>query len=207
MKENTNSSQSSKQKNAATTPKKKKKDPAKLFPIRYSKFNDFYLLVVLASAFALGIGITLAVTDDLFWGLAIFFSAILVYAYFTSSELHDKLGLWYRTESGSLYITKCRAKYGDVFYIPSRLLWYDVEELCDNAFFSSTGKNSELCAVYLPKSLKKIGCDVFASCDSLKTIFFEGNEEEWNKIEKNTDLEGLEIIFETPYPKKPVKTH
>ena len=183
-------------------PPKKKKDPEKLFPIRLSKFNSFYLLVVLAAAVSLAVGIFVAVTSDLFWGIAIFFAGIFIYVYFTSSELHEKLGLWYKTDAGTLYITKCRARYGDVFYVPSRLLWYDVEELCDEAFLSPANKNKELRAIYLPKTLKRIGKDVFASCEALTEIYFEGTEEEFQKIEKETSLEGLKVIFGASYPEK-----
>ena len=184
-----------------STPKKKK-DPEKLFPKRLEKFNGFYLLVVLASIVSLGVGIFVAVTSDLLWGVAIFFAAIFIYVYFTSSELHEKLGIWYKTDAGSLFVTKCRARYGDIFYIPARLLWYDVEEICDNAFFSPANKNAELRAIYLPKTLKRIGKNAFASCAALSEIHFEGTKEEFGKIENGTSLDGLEIIFGASYPKQ-----
>ena len=187
---------------AVNTPPIKKKDPEKLFPIRLSKFNTFYLLVVLAAVIALGVGIFVAVTNDLLWGSIIFFAAIAIYVYFTSSELHDKLGIWYKTDAGKLFVTKCRAKYGDVFYIPRRLLWYDVEEICDGAFFSPAGRNSALHSVFLPKTVKKIGKNVFDSCTSLCKICFEGTEEEWNAIENETSLEAIEVIFGAVYPDK-----
>ncbi len=189
-------------KSEENTPPQKKKDPLKLFPQRYAKYNSFYLLVVLSSIIALGVGIFVAVSDDLLWGVLIFFAAIFIYVYFTSSELHEKLGIWYRTDAGSLAVTKCRARYGDVFYIPSRLLWYDVEELCDKAFLSPANKNRDLRAVFLPKTLKRIGKDVFATCESLCVIFFEGGEEEWTKIESKTSFEGMEVIFNSSLPQK-----
>ena len=187
---------------ASNTPPIKKKDPEKLFPIRLSKFNSFYLLVVLASVVALGVGIFVAVTNDLLWGTVIFFAAIAIYVYFTSSELHDKLGIWYKTDAGKLFVTKCRAKYGDVFYIPRRLLWYDVEVICDEAFLSPANKNASLHSVFLPKTVKKIGKNVFASCSSLCKICFEGTEEEWNAVENETSLDGIEVIFGASYPLK-----
>lgn len=190
------------EKSEAETTAQKKKDPEKLFPLRYEKYNSFYLLVVLSAAVALGVGIFVAVTDELLWGVGIFFAAIFIYVYFTTSELHEKLGIWYKTDAGRLLVTKCRARYGDVFYIPSRLIFYDVEELCDKAFFSPLDKNKELKAVFLPKTLRRIGTDVFASCESLAEIYFEGSEAEWAKIESATSLEGLTVIFDSTLPKK-----
>ncbi len=183
-------------------PPKNKKDPEKLFPLRYAKYHSFYLLVVLSAIVALGVGIFVAVSDELLWGVGIFFAGIFIYVYFTSSELHEKLGIWHRTDAGVLLVTKCRARYGDVFYIPSRLLWYDVEELCDNAFLSPANKNKDLYAVFLPRTIRRIGEDVFASCESLSVIYFEGSEEEWAKIESKTSFEGMEIIFNSSLPQK-----
>ena len=183
-------------------PKKPKKDPEKLFPMRYAKYHSFYLLVVLSAIIALGVGIFVAVTDELLWGIGIFFAGIFIYVYFASSELHEKLGIWYKTDAGALAVTKCRARYGDVFYIPSRLLWYDVEELSDKAFFSPANKNKELCAIFLPKTMKRIGEDVFASCESLSVIYFEGSEEDFLKIESKTSFEGFEIVFNHSLPDK-----
>ncbi|MBR2387763.1 MAG: hypothetical protein IKB02_03235 [Clostridia bacterium] len=202
MQENINSVQSTPEECGTSVPPQNKKDPEKLFPLRYSKYNSFYLLVVLAAVISIGVGIFVAVTGDLMWGVVIFFAGIFIYAYFASSELHEKLGIWHRTDAGALLVTKCRARYGDVFYIPSRLLWYDVEEICDRAFFSPANKNGELVAVFLPKSLKKIGEDVFASCESLHTLYFEGSEEEFSKIESKTSFEGMEIIFNSSLPQK-----
>lgn len=186
--------------NGNDSPPAKKKDPERLFPLRYKKYNSFYLLVVLSAIVALGVGIYVAVSDELLWGVGIFFAAIFIYVYFSSSELHEKLGIWHRTDAGILLITKCRQRYGDVFYIPSRLLWYDVEELCDRAFLSPANKNKELRAVFLPKTIKRIGEDVFASCESLSVIYFEGSEEDFLKIESKTSFEGLEIIFNSALP-------
>ena len=178
------------------------KAPRELYVSRLKKFQSFYLALVILSALGLGAAITVAVMLDLFYGALIAFVTLLAYTSFTKSELNDKLGLYRHTDAGSLFITRVRIRYGNELYIPSRLLWYNVEGISDGAFFSPTKKNATLRAVYLPKSLKHIGKDVFASCDSLEEIFFEGTEDEWNKIVKESSFDGLKINFEADYPQK-----
>ena len=179
-----------------------KKDPRELYLSRLNKFRIFYLLLVILSAAGLGAAIVVAVMLDLFYGALLAIVSVLAYVRFTQSELDDKLGLYRKTEAGALFITRARARYGDELYIPSRLLWYDVEGISDGAFFSPKAKNASLKAVYIPKSIKYIGKDVFASCASLEEIFFEGTEDEWNKIVKESSFDGLKINFEADYPQK-----
>ena len=174
---------------------KKKPDPEKLFPKRLEKVSSFYLFLVVMCTAALGIAVYFAIERDLLIAAVIAVVSVFFYARFAGYTLDDQLGLSYKTASGSMQITRCRARYGDVFYIPAKLFWYDVEAIADNAFFSPKGKNSELHTVYIPKSIKHIGRDVFESCESLSTICFEGTEAEWEKVTKETDLSALETVF------------
>ena len=182
--------------NAATT---EKKDAEKLYPKRLSKFKSFYLLLVIISAVGLGAAIYVAVAIDLLKGALIAALAIFIYVRFGRSTLDDRLGIYYKTHNGVLSVTRCRARYGDIFYIPSRLVWYDVTELCDRAFFSALGKNREMHTVYLPKSITRIGKDIFESCDSLTRICYEGSREDFEKIESQTDISAYELVFEAQY--------
>lgn len=47
--------------------------------------------------------------------------------------------------------------------------------------------------ITIPKRVKKIGCDVFAGCDSLEDVYFEGTMEEWEKIEIYTGKRVVEL--------------
>ena len=180
----------------------KKPSPEEIYPKRLKKFADLYLLVVIISSLGLAAAITVAVMLDLLWGAVIALASLFIYTRFTASELRDRLGISYKTSAGSLEITKVKVRYGDVFFIPSRLVWYDVERIADGAFFSPSGKNAELRAVYLPRSIKHIGKDVFASCNSLCEVHFEGSASEWEKIEKLTSFDELEVSFDAAYPTK-----
>ena len=185
----------------SSAPEKKeapKKDPVKLFPSRLSKFNNFYKGLVVLTAAGIGLAIYTAIEKELSWAALIAAITLLCYVRFCTSEMIDKLGLSYKTSVGSLTITSCRPKYGDILYIPAKLLWYDVEAIEDEAFKAK--KNAELREVYFPRSLRSIGKDIFVSCKNLEAIRFEGSEDEWNAIAKETDFEGLALYFNQEYP-------
>ncbi len=187
---------------AATEQKteKKKLDSEKLFPKRMAKVQSFYLLFGIMYTAALGIAVYFAVSSDLKWAAVIAAVTVFFYVRFTDYTLDEQLGISYKTASGSLTVTRCRARYGDIFYIPSRLLWYDVETISDRAFFSPKAKNAELHTIYIPKSIKHIGKDVFSSCESLSTVCFEGSRAEWEKVTKETDFSGFNMVFCAPFP-------
>ena len=83
-------------------------------------------------------------------------------------------------------------------WIPSKLIFFEVTRIENEAFNSK--HNGELRCVFLPKTLRSIGSDVFKSCDALEDIFFEGSEAEWEKIEKETDFSALKVTFNAVYP-------
>ena len=184
---------------------KKKLDSEKLFPKRMEKMQSFYLFLVIMCTAALGIAVYFAVSRDLKWAAVIAAATVFFYVRFTGYTLDEQLGISYKTASGSLTVTRCRARYGDIFYIPSRLLWYDVESISDKAFFSPKAKNGELHTVYIPKSIKKIGKDIFVSCESLTTVCFEGTEKEWEMINKETDFSEYQMVFCAVFPKEETK--
>ncbi len=183
--------------------KEKKKDPAKLYPARLSKFKTFYTMLVILAAAGIGIAIATAILSDLLLGAVIAIVTVFCYVRFCTSEMRDKLGLTYKTDTASLTITSCRPRYGDVLYIPAKLLWYDVEAIGDEAFKAK--KNTELREVYFPKSLKKIGKDIFVSCPNLEAVRFEGTKEEWDALKKDTDFENVALTFGAMYPSLPSK--
>lgn len=47
--------------------------------------------------------------------------------------------------------------------------------------------------ITIPKRVKKIGHDVFAGCDSLEDVYYEGTMEEWEKIEIYTGKRVVEL--------------
>ena len=53
-----------------------------------------------------------------------------------------------------------------------------ITEIKDSAFYSC----DDLSCLFLPKSVKLIDPKAFENCDKLTDIYYEGSEEEWNKI-------------------------
>ena len=178
--------------------KKTADDPFKSYPERYEGFKIFYLCIVLVSFAGFMGAIWVAIYYSLLWGALVGAISFFIYYVLTANELIDKLGISYKTSAGSLEVNACRMRYGDVFFVPSRLLWYDVERIGDGAF--SSPKNAALREIYIPKTIKSIGKDVFSLCDSLEALRFEGSEEEWQAIENESELCGVEVTFDAVYP-------
>ena len=181
----------------------KAQDPFKLYPMRYAKFKDFYLGIVILSFAGFMGAICVAIYKNLLWGALVAAGSFFIYVVLTSNELIERLGLSYKTSVGSLEITYGCKKYGDVFFIPSRLLWYDVERIGDRAF--SSEKNKGLKEIYIPSSIKSIGKDAFVACSDLEAIRFEGSREEWEAVECESDLSHVEISFGAVFPAIPQK--
>ena len=178
-------------------------DPFELYPKRYARFKSVYLGIVLISFAGFMGAVCVAIYINLLWGALAGAISFFVYLVFTSNELMEGLGLSYKTGVGSLKITYGCKKYGDVFFIPSRLLWYDVERIEDRAFHSE--KNKGLREIYIPSSIKSIGRDAFVACSDLEAIRFEGSREEWEAIVCESDLSRVEISFGAVFPAVPQK--
>lgn len=73
------------------------------------------------------------------------------------------------------------------FYIPKH-----IEEIQSNAFAYNYNLNS----IYIPKSVKKIGPYIIQNNKALAHIFYEGNEEEWDQIQKRLGWSDFSSPFE-----------
>ena len=164
-----------------------------------------YLLLVIAAAALVAAAIALAVLWKVSYGLLLAIIIVLVYTVAASNILYSRLGFSYDSTQGELRIKDVYGKNRDQVFLPRRLFWLDVWEIGDRAFCHSS--STKITTVYLPSTLKTIGENVFEGCESLCRICFEGNEAEWESIEKKTSLEGIEILFsqEIAYPVKQKK--
>lgn len=71
-----------------------------------------------------------------------------------------------------------------------------VTEIADYAFFA----NQTLTRLRIPRGVKKIGVSAFEECPRLEEIFFEGDEAEWNAIQKGARWNaylpsGFHVVF------------
>lgn len=75
----------------------------------------------------------------------------------------------------------------------------DYIELIDDYAFANC---LNLDSVYIKKKLGFLGKDVFSQCDKLVTLYYEGNNEEWELIirETNSKLESITIIYNYSFP-------
>ena len=177
--------------------------PHKRYIQRLIKFQKYYFQLLMIVGGIIAVSVVIAVLYNLLLGVSTAIFAAILYNSWASSEMYKDIGLKYKSIAGGIKIIACKARYGEIMWIPASLIRFDVIEIDDRAF--SSRNNEELSKLFLPKTLKYIGKDVFDGCDSLKEIFFEGNEEEWNKIEKKTDFSCYKVIFEAKYPPIPKK--
>lgn len=77
----------------------------------------------------------------------------------------------------------------DNYVVTDIILHSGIHDIPDGAFRGC--KN--LKRVTIPGFVKKIGRDVFAGCDSLEDVYFEGTKEEWEKIEIYTGKRIVEF--------------
>ena len=170
---------------------------------RICAYDKYYLRLVVCIAAVMAMAIVVMVIKNWLIGTCVAIVCAILYSTFASDEMFKGLGLKYKSTVGSVCVTGCRAKYGNEFYVPPRIMWYDVTEISDRAFDSP--KNAGLTCVHFPKSLTNIGENIFENCPAIERVCFEGSEEEWNKIEKRTSFDGITIEFNVRYPEKPSK--
>ena len=177
--------------------------PHKKYIRRMKKFQKYYIQLLMIVCAIIAVSVVIAVVYNLLLGVSIAIFAAILYNSWAVSEMYKEIGIKYKSITGGIKITACKQRYGEIMWIPASLIHFDVIEIDDRAFAEKNNEN--LVKIFLPKTLKYIGENVFVSCDSLKEIFFEGNEEEWNQIEKKTDLSSYKIIFDAKYPPMPRK--
>ena len=176
------------------------------FLLRLAEFEKAYMLIVIIAAAIAAAGVAVAVIIRVSYGLLACIAAVLFYIFAVSNMLYEKLGLSYTSMSGALYVTEYYGKDKEEAWIPRRLMWLDVRSVEDEAFDHESCRN--ICVVHLPRSITHIGKNIFLGCENISRICFEGSREEWEAIECETDLEGIEIEFDSvvAYPKKVKKT-
>ncbi len=201
--ENISSESISEKKEAACEEAKPAVPPHKEYAARMAKFRDYYIQLLWGVGAAAALGIALAVLYNVIVGACVAVLAAVIYSVFTYDEMLKSLGIGYKSVEGGIRVTSCRARYGEVLWIPASIIWFDIIEIGERAFESD--KNSELTKVFLPKTLKKIGSDIFLGCENISEIYFEGTEQMWAEIEKDTDFTQYKIIFEAKYPPVPKK--
>lgn len=167
--------------------------PQQEFFERLEKFSDFYLLLICVCIAICIIAIFVAVFSYVSVGLSICVLCITVYVTFTKDELDKTLGLGYSNRHGSTYITYAHQQYGSSIIIPSRLIFTDVIGIDDGAFKDCIFEQEDF--IYLPRSIKYIGKDIFGEGSPSK-ILYEGSLEDWQEIELATPIDTSAVTFE-----------
>jgi hypothetical protein len=172
---------------------------------RLAAFEKAYLAVVIIAAAIAAAGIAVAVIIRVSYGLILAIAAVLFYLGAVSNILYSKLGLAYTSASGELYVTEYYGRGKEDAWIPRRLMWIDVRSIGDEAFDHESSR--EIRTLHLPRTVVHIGKNVFLGCENISRICFEGSPEDWEAIEKESDMDGIEIEFfcDVAYPEEKSK--
>ena len=173
------------------------------FLARYKSFGDYYITLLCLVGVSAAAAVGIALFSNILIGLALAVLCAVVYIVCSRDEAKKQLGLSCTHVTGAVHIRSAKAVYGDWLIIPKRFELADVTHICDCAFAGE--KNSQLSAVCLPVGITYIGKDVFGNNEQLPEIRFEGTSEQWDKIEKHTDLSGVAVLFCCEHPVLPKK--
>ena len=166
---------------------------------RLSRFNDFYLmLVVICISLCTGATV-IAIFLNLPVGILIAIAAAVLYAYLSTYRAYSLLGLRFKNVRGTIHVTEIDCVLEDTVFVPDRFVWAAVTHIEDGALASI--KNAELLSIYIPRSIEHIGKDVFGENTSHITVFFEGDEDEWASIDKQTDFSSISVIYSVAFPR------
>ncbi len=164
-----------------------------------TRFNGFYLsLVVICIALCIG-GTVIAILLNLAVGIILAVAAAVLYATLSTRRAYSLLGLRFKSVRGEIHITSIDCVFEDTVYVPDRLVWADVTRIGDGAFASE--KNKDLLFVYIPRGIEHIGEDIFGENTSHITVFFEGDDKEWERIDKHTDFSSITVMCSVPFPR------
>jgi hypothetical protein len=177
--------------------------PHKEYAKRMIDFGNFYIGFLALIVAAMAAAVAVAILYNVMLGVSMAIFGVIIYAAMVPDNMSKNLGVRYESIVGGIKLTSCRPRYGEVMWVPDRLMWFDVIAIGDKAF--SSKKNAELKKVFLPNTLKEIGEDVFSGCSALEDIYYQGSEDEWSKISSATDMSGYRLIFNAKYPPLPKK--
>ena len=166
--------------------------------------KGYLLSIIIAAAIAIG-AIICAVHYQVLPGLLLMILAIVTYLAIVINLLYSKLGIAYRALHGGMTVTALYGKNREVVYIPDKLLMLTVTEIGTRAFTHESSKSIK--EIHLPKTLLRIGTSAFAQLPALTDVYYEGSEEEWQRISRLAPLENVTVHFGEPIPRleKPKK--
>ena len=172
--------------------------PAARYALRMRRFTNDYRLLVICMGTVSALAIVVAVVANVLVGLCAAVAVATIYTYYKRASLQKHLGLRCETTDDGLCVTALSADGTDTLFVPARLMGLRITSLGDAAFANE--KNASVTALYLPATLKAIGRDLLAGLDTLETVFFEGSQDEWDSLPKQTDFGAVAVVPSTPYP-------
>lgn len=164
-----------------------------------NRFNGFYTSLTIICISLCLISIAVAIILSLPVGVIIAVADAFLYAFLSTYRAYSLLGLRFKSIRGMIHVTCADCVFENTAFVPDRFVWAWVTHVDDCAFASD--KNESLSSVYIPRGIEHIGKDVFGMNASHVTVFFEGDEHEWERIDKETDFSSVTTVFSAPFPR------
>ncbi len=163
------------------------------FDAALAEFSHFYRYLVVGCGVILAVAIVGAVYASVWVGVLVALVVAAIYRWFLSDELKKKLGLSERRAVDGLSLSLLPSVIPDVEerFLPEKLLWLEVTELSASA--PDKEDNTTVRAIYLPRTLRRLKNGAFDGFSALEVICFEGDAEEWSRVEKELDLSGYRV--------------
>ena len=160
--------------------------------------KGYWWALGIAAAIMIG-GIICAVHYRVSLGALIMMLAVVAYLAIVVNLLYIKLGIAYRSFHGGMTVTAVYGKNREIVYIPDKVILLTVSEIGKRAFAHNSSKSIR--EIHLPKTIQKLGKSAFAGLPALTDVYFEGTEEEWERISRQAPLENVTMHFGESVPK------
>ena len=169
------------------------------------KANKGYIWAVAISATIAVGAIVCSIYYRVSLGALLLVLSAVTYLAIVINLLYSTLGIAYKAYHGGMTVTALYGKDREIVYIPDKLILLTVTEIGARAFTHESSKSIK--EIHLPKTLLRIGASAFAKLPALTDVYYEGSQEEWEKISELAPLENVTLHFNEPIPRieKPKK--
>lgn len=169
------------------------------------KANKGYIWAIVIAGIIATAAIICSVHYRVSLGALLLVLSAVTYLAIVINLLYSTLGIAYKAYHGGMTVTAFYGKDRKIVYVPDKVMMLTVTEIGKKAFTHESSKSIE--EIHLPNTLLRIGASAFAKLPALTDVYYEGSQEEWEKISELAPLENVTLHFNEPIPRiqKPKK--
>lgn len=169
------------------------------------KANKGYIWAIVIAGIIATAAIICSVHYRVSLGALLLVLSAVTYLAIVINLLYSTLGIAYKAYHGGMTVTAFYGKDRKIVYVPDKVMMLTVTEIGKKAFTHESSKSIK--EIHLPNTLLRIGASAFAKLPALTDVYYEGSQEEWEKISELAPLENVTLHFNEPIPRiqKPKK--